>query len=442
MPFYIIEKIYTKYVQIKGEIKEEMEKENKNLKLYPKYRQLSMDFLFFYTINVLFLTQIKHIDMASVVLVDTCYALFVIIWQMPTTILVEKIGRKKGMILGNISNATYLLLVINATNLITLICAELLCAFAFALKDISEPAILNNSINSNKEDKSKIFAKIQSKAVSGYYILSAISLVISGFLFEINGYVPMFLSLAIVIITLLLSTRFEEVTDEKNKKENKDEVSLKEAVKFVIKSKRCRCLIIFSGVFYGIVCVLATYEISLLENMGVTSKYIGIIFAILNIVSSLSSRSQQFFQNKFKNRTLTFIGLSLTISCIISGAISLSNINKYVIFIIIFCMYIIKYMMVGLYNVLLIKYLSNFTNSKIDTKIFAVNNFNSSIISSIFGLYASNLLNIMEIQKAMIVFGLTALIIIAIVLLYMRKKVGLDPKEYSDLELKYEMKVC
>lgn len=418
-----------------------MKEESKNLKLYPKYRQLSMDFLFFYTINVLFLTQIKHIDMSSVVLVDTFYALFVILCQMPATILVEKIGRKKSMILGNICNAMYLLVVINATNLFSLICAELLCAFGFALKDISEPGILNNSIKSTNKEKSNIFAKIQSKAVSGYYILSAVSLIISGFLYEINGYIPMFLSLTIVIITLLLSTRFEDVSEVKEEKENKDEVSLKEAIVFVIKSKRCRCLLMFSGVFYGIVCVLATYEISLLEDIGIASKYIGIIFATLNIVSSVSSRSQQFFQDKFKNRTLTFIGLALTFSCIIAGSVSLLHINIGIILAIIFIMYVIKYMMVGLYNVLLIKYLSNFTNSKIDTKIFAVNSFNSSIISVIFGLFASNLLNFMNIQKAMISFGITTLIIVILVLLYMRKRVGLDPKHYSELELKYETKV-
>ena len=79
-----------------------MKTENNNLRLYPKYRQISMDFLFFYTINILFLTQIKKIDMSAVVLVDTFYALFVVILQIPASYLVGKIGIKKGMILGNI----------------------------------------------------------------------------------------------------------------------------------------------------------------------------------------------------------------------------------------------------------------------------------------------------------------------------------------------------
>ena len=312
---------------------------------------------------------------------------------------------------------------------------------AFALKDVAEPALLNDSINYEKEEKSNIFAKIQGKAVSGYYVLSAVSLILSGILYEINGYIPICLSLGIVIIALLMSTRFEEPKNKTETYEEMEEVSLKEAIKFCIQSKRCRCILIFEGIIYATIAVLATYEISLLESLNISSIFIGIIFALLNIVSSLASKKQQIFQEKFKNRTLTVLGLSLSISCIIAGAITYAKINIVFIITIILIMYIIKYMMVGLYNVLLIKYLSNFTNEKIDTKIFAIDNLSASLLSVIFGIIGSGLLEIMTISKAMIVFSIFVLIIISITLLYMKNKVGLNPNEYSELELKYDKKV-
>ena len=404
-----------------------------------------MDFLFFYTINVLFLTQIKHIDMSSVVLVDTSYALFVVLLQIPATLIVSKLGRKKGMILGNICNATYLILVMNSSNLISLILAELACALGFSLKDISEPAILNESIDATKEEKSKIFATIQSKATSGYYILSAISMTLSGFLFEINGYIPIILSLAIVIITLIFSTRFEESkfnTNDNNSQDNTySEVSLKEAIKFSFNAKRCRCLLIFSSVFYGIISVLATYEISLLEDLNISTEIIGILFAILNIVSSIASKKQDWFQKTFKNRTLTILGFLLTLECIISGCVALTNWNIFIILGIITLMYIIKYIMVGLYNVLLIQYLSNFTNQAIDTKIFGINNFCSCVVSALFGIIASILVKYMPTANTMIFFGWGSLILIGCILIYISDKVGLDPKQYSVLELKYDTKI-
>lgn len=417
-----------------------MDGKSKNIKLFPKYRQISRDFLFFYTINVLFLTQIKKIDISSVVLIDTFYALFVVIMQVPATWIVEKIGRRNGMILGNFFNAIYLIVVINSVNLTSLICAELMASFAFSLKDIAEPAILNESIELEKEEKSKKFAKIQGQAISGYYTLSAISMILSGFLYEINGYIPMFLSLGIVIITLIMSTRFVEPVG-CTKEEQIEELSLKETIIFSIKSGRCRCILIFSGIFLAITSVLATYEISLLEELNIESKYIGIIFAILNIVSAIGSKKHNSFQNKFKNRTLTVLGIFLVASIIISGFVATLNIPIYVIITIIILMYIVRYIVVGLYNVLLIKYLSNFTNSQIDTKIFAINSFCTSVTSALSGILASRLIANSTTAEAMITFGIFSTVIIIIALLYMRNRFGLEPSEYSDLEVKYDSKL-
>ena len=240
---------------------------------------------------------------------------------------------------------------------------------------------------------------------------------------------------------LIDNNEFIEPKNKTETYEEMEEVSLKEAIKFCIQSKRCRCILIFEGIIYATIAVLATYEISLLESLNISSIFIGIIFALLNIVSSLASKKQQIFQEKFKNRTLTVLGLSLSISCIIAGAITYAKINIVFIITIILIMYIIKYMMVGLYNVLLIKYLSNFTNEKIDTKIFAIDNLSASLLSVIFGIIGSGLLEIMTISKAMIVFSIFVLIIISITLLYMKNKVGLNPNEYSELELKYDKKV-
>lgn len=416
-----------------------MKEENKNLKLFPKYRRISRDFLFFYTINILFLTQVKNIDISAVVLVDTFYSLFVVFAQVPATMLIEKIGRKKSIILGNFLNAIYLFLVINASNLFNLIIAEVTCAMAFSLKDVAEHAILNESIASVKEEKSKIFSKAQGEAISGYYILSAISMVLSGFLYEINGYIPITISLIIVIIALIISTRFDE--PQKAVEESKESKSLKEAIEFVLKSDRCKSLLLFSGIFYGIFTVLATYEVSLLEELNVSSKYIGIIFALLNIVSAFSSSAEKIFQEKFKNRTLSVLGVFLALSCLISGLVSYLKLPISIAILIIIILYMIKYMSVGLYNVLYIKYLSNFTNSKIDTKIFAINSFLASIFSIIFGIIASVLVKFMPTNKSMIIFGTLSLVSILLTLKYMKKRVGLKPEEYSEIELKYDSKV-
>ena len=46
----------------------------RNMKLFPAYKTLSWDYIFFYTINFLFLTQVKNINPADVVLIDSFYS--------------------------------------------------------------------------------------------------------------------------------------------------------------------------------------------------------------------------------------------------------------------------------------------------------------------------------------------------------------------------------
>ena len=54
------------------------------------------------------------------------------------------------------------------------------------------------------------FAKIIAKGKSGYYVLGAISKIIAGYLFTINGYLPFICSLIILIIVTIISTFYIE----------------------------------------------------------------------------------------------------------------------------------------------------------------------------------------------------------------------------------------
>ena len=84
------------------------------------------------------------------------------------------------------------------------------------------------------------------------------------------------------------------------------------------------------------------------------------------------------------------------------------------------------------------RYLRNFTNKDIDTKIFAVKNLFVNVISAISGIIASFMLNKMTIQYCMIIVGIAFTILYILMAKYMRKRVGLKPEEYSKQERKYD----
>ena len=167
-----------------------MEKNNRikrkqNMKIYSLYRMLSLDRIFYYAIEFLFLTQVKNISAADVVLKSSFYALFMIILQIPATIVVEKLGTRRCTILGNIFNVIYLSLIIFSTNFEMLVLAEFISAICFSLKDISDTTLLTQSIPACSK-KGEIFSKLEGRGSKNYYYINAVTSVLAGFLYVIN----------------------------------------------------------------------------------------------------------------------------------------------------------------------------------------------------------------------------------------------------------------
>ena len=418
---------------------EKIQMRKRNMKLFPTYKKLAWDYIFFYTINFLFLTQVKGINPADVVLIDSFYYLFATIAQVPATIVIEFLGRKNSMIFANVLNCTYMVVIIFSKNLFNLIIAECLSSLAFAIKESAEPSLLNESIPPTRQ-KSKIFARINEKGMSSYYVINGISTVLAGVLYEVNPYIPISLSLATLIIVTILSTLFIEPVSKKKKKNidiNQIE-EIKESFQFVLKSERVKALILFSVMVSSLLGVLDTYEVSLMEELNVSAAYLGILFAGLSMTSSWGTKKQEKVHNFYHNKSLIIVASLIVGSCILAGLAGVLANNFRVAILIIVIAYVIKYVASGLYYALIEKYMSNFTNKEIDTKIFTARNCVRSITGAGVGIMAAFLLDRMNTAYCMIIIGFCFTILVILVNKYMKKRVGLKPEEYSKEEVKYD----
>lgn len=413
-----------------------------NMRIFPTYKKLGWDYLFFYTIDFLFLTQVKNISAADVVLKSTFYAIFSSIMQIPANIIVEFLGRKNSIVLGNILNCFYMVVIMLSRNLGDLVFAEFISATAFAIKELSEPSLLNESIPPSKY-KSKIFAKINSKGASGFYLFNAISKAIAGFLFAINGYIPIVCSLVVLILVSILSVGFIEPV--RRKKKNIDELLDKKQLKdmrdgfsFILKSERLKALILCSSLIVSLIMILGDYTISLLEDLKLSSIIIGIIGAAGSYISSYASKEQENFHNKFRNKSLILIAMMISVSSLIGGICGLKAEQYVILLVIVILMNLVYYFGEGIYFTIIDKYLRNFASKDIDTKIFAVNNLISNVFRAIGCFFASFLLDKMNTAYCMIIIGIIYTILYLLLAKYMKTRIGLKPEEYSEEEIKYD----
>lgn len=416
----------------------EIQEKKLNARLYPIYKMVSWDLLFYYSIIYLFLTQAKHFSASQVLIGEAFFTVSCLILQIPLGLLVDKIGKKNSLVIANICMCIFIFFLILTQTYMHLLISFFIDAIGYVIKGICETNILYDSLPKGKK-RGSLYSTIDGLGTSRYYIIDAITALIAGFAYVIDPYLPMILCLICNIIAAILSTKFRHTnTGEKEVHlgSKKYFEQLKETGKFVIKSKRMYCLLIFFGLISGLIYNMTTFRSGILEQINLQEQYFGIIFAITQIAAAICSRAQNLIHKKYRNKTLSYLGIPFTVACIFIGFLSIGKDTFTKTFIIIF-LFTLQGAIKGTYNVLIYRYLNNFTTKKVRTKLATIRNMIYNIFSMVISLFGALLLNVTSASNTLIIIGSLATLIIVLLLDYMRDKVGLKPEKYKKEDLKY-----
>ena len=426
-----------------------LEKNKKhNLKLYFLYKTFSWDLLFYYAISFMFLNAYKGLSAAEIIFADSFYPFFKVLLQIPATVFVEKTDKRTGLIVGNLALFIYVLFVLGCHSMYIMIIGNVFMALGFVLKNLCESNLVYDSLpKSNK--KQKIFSKIDGKSSAAYYVLEALSCGASGFLYNINPNIPIIACLLCTLFSVILSHLFIEVEDITNPDENHIKTKntkigfkkyirdLKNAFKFIFSSPRLKSLIYFNAIFMAIIYLLISYRRSLLSEMGVSAQNIGLIFAVLELLSSIASAYTSKINKKLKNKSLTYLSLYFIFSIIVSGLVVVLTVPYNVELSIVILMLAIQFLAKGPYYTLIKQYLSSFSSSTMRIKIFSANNLIEGIITGIISFIGSWLLLFTDTAHASIIIGCSSFVIVIILLEYMSSRVGLDPEKYTKKDIEF-----
>lgn len=306
------------------------------------------------------------------------------------------------------------------------------------LKAISDQSILNDAIEGERK-RGKIFSKIDGRGTSIFYYLDAILSIVAGLLYDINPYIPMTAAAIGGMTAIVLSLRFEETENTKKGNVRKYTKDIKNTIKFSIKSSRLKSLLLFSGLMWGIICLMNSYQTSLLNDFEISALNIGIIFAGLKLLTAIASKRQVKFNEKYKNKSLEHMGYSYTVAVLIAGLICIiENANIFLVLGIVICAFGVMQYNVGTYNVLIKRYLGNFSTPELTQNIYAVNELFSNFMRLIVEMLGSMLLKATTTSNAIAVVECISVIAIMFTLQYMKPRVGLKPEEYKkeDINLK------
>ena len=355
----------------------------------------------------------------------------------------RKFGKKRSLFLANLCVGIYLFLVLILNSTFELILANVFCAIGFVIKGIAESNFLFDSLDDTENQKEN-FSKLEGKASSGFFLIDAITAFATGFLYLINPYIPMVFSCICILFSIIITCYFKEIPTNQSQENisKKFHEQIKNQIsdtlagfKYIFKSTRLRALILFNALLVSLLILMVTLHRSILDSVGVTSEYFGIIFAIMGIVISFSSSRSVYVHKKYHNRTLSILGILLTISIIVTGLCTIINLPKTLMYFILLMMISISYIVKGPYYVLIKQYLNSFCDSNMRIQIYSANLFFEYICTATISMTTSGILNYFSSSHAALIVGLFSFVLMLFLIKYMSTRVGLKPEEYSEKDI-------
>jgi hypothetical protein len=288
------------------------------------------------------------------------------------------------------------------------------------------------------EDK---FNKLEGEGVGRYYYVETITSILAGFLFILNPYIPFILGTIMSMVSLIIACKFDDVKVivKKDYTTFKEYIKgLKNSIKNVMNKKRLQALLLYSSVFSGIIVTNTCYYKNFLNNIGMDTGQFGMIFALLTIIQGIACQRQYIVERRTKNKTLTWTALSFSVIFIIIGLLGISGLTAAPLIAIVVLLLVIQKIIEGTYQISIRKYAVNFTTPTTITNVLTANNLFNNIGTSLILLFSAFLLDNLDMNYGYIVFGGLSFIIMSLILMFMKNRVGLKPEEYteySDIEI-------
>ena len=224
-------------------MEQETKKINRIIKIYPLFASFTGDLIFFVPIDTLFLTLVKGLNASQITAMTMVALIICIVFQKVILAIVKKIGNVNSLRLGATMLLIASLVLTFGKSFIAMLLYKSIHELAVMFLNMDEIILKNNLKAVNRKDD---YFKIRNKSKIIYAIITLFTALVAGKMFNVNNYLPMYLS--IIIYVLVLGTAFlyyeSKVNDEREiKKENK-KLKITSIIFYIILS---------NAVFYSII---------------------------------------------------------------------------------------------------------------------------------------------------------------------------------------------
>ncbi|WXR62629.1 MFS transporter [Peptostreptococcaceae bacterium AGR-M142] len=261
----------------------------------------------------------KGLSFAQIMFLGSIASVAIVIFEVPTGAMADKLGRKPSMILGALLCSISLLIFVFGHNFYVFAIAEIIFSLGATFKSGSDVALIYDSLKADGEEGK--FQEVQGKAKSYLLYAQGIGSILASFLYEINRELPFILSAIFVFISALIAFKLIEppIENKKGKYGENYFKQIKSSAIYVVKQKKVRAIILYSMMFFVFFRAGFFLIQPYFEDVLIPVKLFGLIFFFFNMVAAIASKNAHRIMKATRGKTLILLSVLMVTSFILIG---------------------------------------------------------------------------------------------------------------------------
>ncbi|MFA6533745.1 MAG: MFS transporter [Patescibacteria group bacterium] len=268
--------------------------------IWKYYLAVSLAYFAFYTPIIQLFYLDRGLTILKIAILGIVWTIVKMILEIPSSILADKWGRKKVIILSSLFGILQLIAFIYATDYWHFILASILSAVSFAFLSGTDIAFFYDTLKAlKKEDK---FDKLWARQEIYQQMPLIIAFTSSGFLYKFSPLLPFQLSLIFLILSFFVIFTFKEPTYHKPIEEVSIFSHFKQSVKFIFKNSYLKSILLFvllfslgSDLSYG-------YGQVYLKQLALPVVLFGIAYTFKSLFCTIAANFAPLLRRKFSYR--------------------------------------------------------------------------------------------------------------------------------------------
>ena len=353
---------------------------------------------------VVFYTAYMGLTLQQFFFIDGLLFFLIALFELPSGYVADKLGRKRMLLISRLVTifAMGVLLVIN--NFIGALISTILTGIFAAMESGNAEAIYYESFS--KDHRETDLEKAYSIGGSVSFISLVLCSSLAGFLANIDLRIPVILDIALLSASLYFIIVY--LHDDRSSYPTPQKISIVKLAETKRAIWNVTPIFLLSGLFFMLIRVSYSFYQPVMEHIGLNLRYFGLVFAAFNIIGAITSKLYAHYAHKIVNKhrvlvvflllfALSYIGIYATPTVFVLYFMALQQ--------------IVRAIDMPLFSIWKNDYIPK--NTPLRVTYLSYSSLLSKLLVSFFLMLASALTSSLVITRAVLYFGVIALVIVA-----------------------------